>query len=48
MRNRKSMPDSFIMLELCEILGITVSEMLSGEENNGCGFVCKSAKRRCS
>lgn len=27
----KSMPDSAIMLELCEILGITVNELLSGE-----------------
>ena len=27
----KSMPDSSIMLELCEILGITVNELLSGE-----------------
>lgn len=30
----KSMPDSSIMLELCEILGITVNELLSGEEVN--------------
>ena len=28
----KSMPDSSIMLELCEILGITANELLSGEE----------------
>ena len=28
----KNMPDSSIMLELCEILGITVNELLSGEE----------------
>lgn len=28
----KSMPDSSIMLELSEILGITVNELLSGEE----------------
>lgn len=28
----KSLPDSSIMLELCEILGITVNELLSGEE----------------
>ena len=28
----KSMPDSYIMLALCEILGITVNELLSGEE----------------
>ena len=28
----KSMPDSSIMLELCNILGITVNELLSGEE----------------
>ena len=28
----KSMPDSSIMLELCEILGISVNELLSGEE----------------
>ncbi|MDE7318581.1 MAG: helix-turn-helix domain-containing protein, partial [Lachnospiraceae bacterium] len=27
----KSMPDSSVMLELCEILGITVNELLSGE-----------------
>lgn len=27
----KSMPDSSIMLELCEILGITVNELFSGE-----------------
>ena len=27
----KSMPDSSIMLELCEILGITVNELLMGE-----------------
>lgn len=27
----KSMPDSSIMLELCDILGITVNELLSGE-----------------
>ena len=27
-----SMPDSSIMLELCGILGITVNELLSGEE----------------
>lgn len=28
----KSMPDSSIMLELCDILGITVNELLSGEK----------------
>lgn len=28
----KSMPDSSIMLELCEALGITVNELLSGEK----------------
>lgn len=28
----KSMPDSSIMLELCKILGITVNELLGGEE----------------
>lgn len=28
----KNMPDSAIMLELCKILGITVNELLSGEE----------------
>ena len=27
----KSMPDSSIMLELCEILGISVNELLTGE-----------------
>lgn len=26
------MPDSAIMLKLCEILGITVNELLSGEK----------------
>lgn len=30
----KSMPDSSIMLELCQILGITVNELLSGERVN--------------
>lgn len=30
----KSMPDSSIMLELCQILGITVNELLSGEKVN--------------
>lgn len=30
----KSMPDSSIMLELCEILEITVNELLSGEKIN--------------
>lgn len=29
--NGKSMPDSSIMLELCNILGISVNELLSGE-----------------
>lgn len=29
--NGKTMPDSSIMLELCEILGITVNDLLSGE-----------------
>lgn len=28
----KSMPDSSVMLELCDILGITVNELLSGEK----------------
>lgn len=28
----KNMPDSSVMLELCEILGITVNELLSGEK----------------
>lgn len=28
----KSMPDASIMLELCEILGITVNELLNGEK----------------
>lgn len=27
----KSLPDSSIMLELCDILGITVNDLLSGE-----------------
>jgi len=26
------MPDSSIMLELCELLGITVNELLTGEK----------------
>lgn len=30
----RCLPDSAIMLELCEILGITVNELLSGEEIN--------------
>ncbi len=30
--NRKSMPDSGIMLELCELLEINVNELLSGEK----------------
>ncbi len=30
--NGKSMPDSSIMLELCNLLGISVNELLSGEE----------------
>lgn len=30
--NGKSMPDSSIMLELCQILGITVNELLRGEK----------------
>jgi len=30
--NAKSMPDSSIMLELCELLGITVNELLTGEK----------------
>ena len=29
-----AMPDSSIMLELCDILGISVNELLSGEKNN--------------
>ena len=29
--NGKGMPDTSIMLELCEILGISVNELLSGE-----------------
>jgi transcriptional regulator with XRE-family HTH domain/DNA-directed RNA polymerase subunit RPC12/RpoP len=29
-----SMPDSSIMLELCDILGISVNELLSGERSN--------------
>ena len=28
-----AMPDSSIMLELCDILGISVNELLSGEKN---------------
>ena len=30
--NGRSLPDSSIMLELCSILGISVNELLSGEE----------------
>ena len=30
----RSLPDAAIMLELCEILGITVNELLSGERLN--------------
>ena len=29
-----AMPDSSIMLELCDILGISVNELLSGEKIN--------------
>ena len=29
-----AMPDTSIMLELCEILGISVNELLSGEKIN--------------
>ena len=29
--NGKSLPDSSVMLELCDILGITVNDLLSGE-----------------
>ena len=29
-----AMPDTSIMLELCDILGISVNELLSGEKNN--------------
>ncbi len=32
--NGKAMPDSSVMLELCEILGITVNELLCGEKIN--------------
>lgn len=32
--NGRSMPDSSLMLSLCEILGITVNELLSGETIN--------------
>ena len=32
--NGKSMPDSSIMLELCDILCISVNELLSGEKIN--------------
>ena len=32
--NGRSLPDSSIMLELCEILGISVNELLSGERIN--------------
>lgn len=29
-----SMPDASIMIELCEIIGINVNELLCGEKNN--------------
>ena len=32
--NGKAMPDSALMLDLCDILGITVNELLYGEESN--------------
>ena len=32
--NGRSLPDSSIMLELCEMLGISVNELLSGERIN--------------
>ncbi len=32
--NGKSLPDSALMLELCNILGITVNELLSGEKSD--------------
>ncbi len=32
--NGKAMPDSSVMIELCEILGITVNELLCGEKIN--------------
>lgn len=32
--NGKAMPDSSIMLSLCEILGITVNDLLCGEKTN--------------
>ena len=32
--NGKAMPDTSIMLELCDILGISVNELLNGEEIN--------------
>lgn len=38
----KSMPDSSIMLELCEILGITVNELLSGARAGMEGFEKKA------
>lgn len=38
----KSMPDSSIMLELCEILGISVNELLSGEKVNTEGYEKKA------
>ena len=32
--NGKSLPDASIMIELCDLLGITVNELLSGEKIN--------------
>ena len=40
----KSMPDSSIMLELCQILGITVNELLSGERITEENFDTKADK----
>ena len=40
----KSMPDSSIMLELCNILGVTVNELLSGEKIVACHYEEKASE----
>ena len=43
----KSMPDSSIMLELCEILGITANELLSGEKIDVENLEKKADEKKC-
>lgn len=40
--NGRAMPDSSIMLELCEILGISVNELLSGEAIKMDNYILKA------